>query len=164
MRLQGDPIEVGAAAAVFGAAAAQPFLLASSKSWFAHAEPAAGIVGIAHSLAASAAGASLPIMHLRHLNPLVGSALPAAQGQQPAWSMPRQLGGAAVAGTSPLRRTGISAFAFQVTVDPIPMTSGIVGRSTAAAALPGCTADTVVPDAPARTHGVRGGPSACWHG
>jgi acyl transferase domain-containing protein len=49
----GDPIEVGAAAAVLqprGAAAGAaapiaPLTLSSSKSWFGHAEPAAGMLG-----------------------------------------------------------------------------------------------------------------------
>ncbi len=48
----GDPIEVGAAVAVLmvgetgatgvGGPGAQPLVFASSKSWFGHAEPAAG--------------------------------------------------------------------------------------------------------------------------
>lgn len=92
--------------------------LSSSKSWYGHAEPGAGMVGIAHALWAQQQQAQLPIMHLRTNNPMVASMLEstAAGGAQGCIFMPRQarpaaqtslLGGVAA-------RTGVSAFAFQV--------------------------------------------------
>ena len=76
----GDPIEVGAAAAVFveGQApqrAQNPLTVMSSKSWLGHAEPAAGMVGLAHATSALVHGAALGISHLRELNPYVVSSL-----------------------------------------------------------------------------------------
>ena len=65
----GDPIEVGALAAVLAAARSssatgQPVVLAAGKTSMGHTEPAAGLVGTAH--AAQALGAALlqPILHL----------------------------------------------------------------------------------------------------
>jgi acyl transferase domain-containing protein len=119
----GDPIEVGAIAEVFlsAASAANSALLAlsSSKSWYGHAEPGAGMVGIAHSLLAQQQQVQLPIMHLRAVNPMVASMLASATGAtQQSLHMPRQAGPAALAGLAdggvmPFR-TGVSAFAFQV--------------------------------------------------
>eukprot|EP00883_Tetradesmus_obliquus_P011533 jgi/Sobl393_1/4315/SZX67650.1 len=127
----GDPIEVGAFTEVFSAqaaaaaagSAAHPFQLASSKASFGHAEPGAGIVGIFHTLFAQQQQVQLPIMHLRQLNPLVGSVLEAAAAAHGtrlrAFHMPRQAGPAVVAGVetgaAAGSRTGISAFAFQGT-------------------------------------------------
>lgn len=130
----GDPIEVGAIAEVFMAAAGtsrasqtaqSPLLLLSSKSWFGHAEPAAGMVGIAHALLAQQQCAQLPIMHLRSLNPMVVSMLEvhstvptaagAAAARRRSLHAPCQAGPAAhTGGVRGLARTGVSAFAFQV--------------------------------------------------
>lgn len=76
----GDPIEVGAAAAVFvdGQAAVRSqrhLTLFASKSWLGHAEPAAGMVGLSHATAALGHTATLAISHLRELNPYVVSSL-----------------------------------------------------------------------------------------
>ena len=48
----GDPIEVGAAAAVFGgdASRGQPLCLSAMKSSLGHTEPAAGATGMCRSL------------------------------------------------------------------------------------------------------------------
>jgi acyl transferase domain-containing protein len=103
----GDPIEVGAAAAALdGATREQPLTLLSSKSWLGHAEPAAGVLGIAHAMLALAQQAALPLLHLRRPNPFVASALVGAPG---AWSLPRQPGGGVAA------LAGVSAFPFQGT-------------------------------------------------
>jgi acyl transferase domain-containing protein len=119
----GDPIEVGAAAAVFGSsrssdgggAARLPLTLASDKSGVGHTEPAAGLTGTLHALRGAAQRAAQPLLHLRSPNPYLASSL-APLGGAGAMSMPRQprgapsllgggAGGAAVAGTS--------SFAFQ---------------------------------------------------
>lgn len=119
----GDPIEVGALAEVFlpspAAANTSDLLsLSSSKSWYGHVEPGAGMVGIAHSLLASQQQVQLPIMHLRAVNPLVASMLEAsaAGASHRRLHMPQQAGPASLAGVL-LPRTGVSAFAFQVRSD-----------------------------------------------
>lgn len=62
----GDPIEVGALAAVMVAAPRkQPLALMAGKSLIGHSEPAAGVMGLAHAHLAVALSASLPIMHLQ---------------------------------------------------------------------------------------------------
>ncbi len=65
----GDPIEVGALAAVLAAArvggpAAQPVVLAAGKTSMGHTEPAAGLVGAAHASHALAVWLVQPILHL----------------------------------------------------------------------------------------------------
>jgi acyl transferase domain-containing protein len=114
----GDPIEVGAIAEVFLSSSipqARLLSLSSSKSWYGHAEPGAGMVGVAHALLAHQQQAVLPIMHLRSLNPMVASMLEAAgtHAATRGLKMPRQAGPSSV-GASVMPRTGISAFAFQV--------------------------------------------------
>jgi Beta-ketoacyl synthase, C-terminal domain len=53
----GDPIEIGAAAAVLLRGERPPLVAASIKSWLGHAETAAGVLGLLHGLAGSTAGA-----------------------------------------------------------------------------------------------------------
>ena len=118
----GDPIEVGAAAAVLvdGVARQLPLALMAAKSWIGHAEPAAGVVGLAHAHAALAAAVQLPLLHLRAVNEHVAaimgrSNMGAARGGAP-WSAPRQ-GAALPSSDMPdaPRVVGASAFAFQGT-------------------------------------------------
>lgn len=118
----GDPIEIGAVAAVFGqraassvSPAASPLALITSKSSLGHAEPAAGIVGMLHSLNAVQQGALPPLTHLRLLNPFVASALGASRGDGQ-FFLPRQLAprGAVSAGQGQGLVAGVSSFAFQV--------------------------------------------------
>lgn len=62
----GDPIEVGAAGAVLvdsRQAGMAPLVLMAAKSWTGHAEPGAGIVGLAHAQASLTQAAALPILH-----------------------------------------------------------------------------------------------------
>jgi hypothetical protein len=125
----GDPIEVGALAAVFGssnkrgrrahsteaeaAIRAAPLALLSSKSALGHAEPAAGVVGLLHAQLALLHGAALPITHLRALNPLVSEA--AASGGR--WCLPRDACGQPMpraGGSAEGSVIGTSAFAYQV--------------------------------------------------
>lgn len=118
----GDPIEVGAVAAVCGrqtsaaAATVRPALaLITSKSSLGHAEPAAGIVGVLHSLQVVQQGALPPLIHLRTLNPFVESALEPGSSRG-AFLLPRQLAPRAVCGGSEGQAlvSGVSSFAFQV--------------------------------------------------
>ena len=65
----GDPIEVGALAAVLtaarvGSAPVQPVVLAAGKTSMGHTEPAAGLVGAAHASQALAGWLVQPILHL----------------------------------------------------------------------------------------------------
>ena len=63
----GDPIEVGALAAVMAGSARKgdaPLVLMAGKSLIGHSEPAAGVMGLAHAHMAVALQASLPILHL----------------------------------------------------------------------------------------------------
>ncbi|GAX83383.1 hypothetical protein CEUSTIGMA_g10808.t1, partial [Chlamydomonas eustigma] len=89
----GDPIEVGAVAAVLELRGSHPsgsmnqqhnrvfethprcLSLLSSKSWYGHAEPAAGVVGMLHGYQSLALRVQLPITHLSTLNPYITSAL-----------------------------------------------------------------------------------------
>jgi NADPH:quinone reductase-like Zn-dependent oxidoreductase/acyl carrier protein len=109
----GDPIEVGAAAAVFVDGLVRPPLtLMASKSWLGHAESGAGMVGVAHAAMAGGQAAALGLSHLRELNPyVIGSVAAAAE----AWSLPRQTFGAPAPSAMPEALCGISSFAFQGT-------------------------------------------------
>ena len=73
----GDPIEVGAAAAVLmkpGLARSAPLHLTAAKSFMGHAEPAAGIVGVIKlALIASQCQAD-PVLHLAAINHYVAAA------------------------------------------------------------------------------------------
>jgi acyl transferase domain-containing protein len=132
----GDPIEVGALAAVFGGedgksgsssncTSTHPLALMSSKSWLGHAEPAAGVVGMLHTQLALQQRAALPVSHLRTLNPYLDPILSEARGVSGAgpgkgrgWLLPRDTHGhplpsAAVAEASVI---GTSAFAYQVQI------------------------------------------------
>jgi hypothetical protein len=116
----GDPIEVGALSAALrgqqlAAARAVPLMPLAGKSWFGHAEPAAGFVGIAHAVAAASHGAALPVLHLRTLNPHVAEAVTghSAVGGEGEWLLPRTSGCVPVANGACVLTT-ISAFAFQV--------------------------------------------------
>ncbi len=74
----GDPIEVGAANAVLlegQGSRRTPLALLASKSWLGHAEPAAGMVGIAHAALASTHLSTLGVSNLRQLNPYVVSSM-----------------------------------------------------------------------------------------
>ena len=119
----GDPIEVGAAAAVFlNSKSDLPnsrLMLLAAKSWVGHSEPAAGIAGLAHAQLALQHQMQLPILHLRGVNPHVASAL--EQGlTRGRFQMPRQQAGMlGMLGTDAehsgsMLRCGVSAFAFQV--------------------------------------------------
>ena len=116
----GDPIEVGALTAVLTAAqsghSTASLTLLASKSWTGHSEPAAGAVGIAHLCLAISQQATLPMLHLRNLNPHMHPMLHPGKGALRGTHIPRQLGGLIGGGSKagPLC-AGVSAFAFQGT-------------------------------------------------
>ena len=131
----GDPIEIGALAAVLSAAQSTPqpsnLTLAASKSWIGHSEPAAGAVGMAHLCLALTQQAALPVMHLKELNPHVHPMLhPSKAGHRGAY-IPRQAGGliGRALGAEPFH-AGVSAFAFQGTNAHVIMAASTASDST----------------------------------
>lgn len=118
----GDPIEVGAAAAVLvearraRAVPSAPLVLTASKSWLGHAEPAAGMVGMLHACHGISRGLAVPNAHLIELNPHVEHVLSSGTpAQREHWSLPRQQGALPSCGVEgSALRSGVSAFAFQV--------------------------------------------------
>ena len=110
----GDPIEVGAALAVCATPERQlPLVLAASKSWVGHAEPAAGLAGLLFAKHVGQQRHSLALLHLRTVNPYVASALEEASHPTPAL-LSRQAGGLPTLQSAQLA-TAVSAFAFQGT-------------------------------------------------
>jgi acyl transferase domain-containing protein len=124
----GDPIEIGAAAAVLAdEGRAAPLTLMASKSWLGHAEPGAGMAGLTHAQVALSQGLQLPVLHLGNLNPYCV----ATMGKRPAdWAAPRQSGALGAP-----RAIGTSAFAFQGT-------NAHVVLQAVAAAVAGAPANT----------------------
>jgi 3-oxoacyl-(acyl-carrier-protein) synthase/acyl carrier protein len=109
----GDPIEVGAAAAVFGPGrGGAPLELSAAKSHLGHAEPAAGAVGISRAAFRLAGGCALGMLHLAAVNPYVAGAL--EQAPAPAAFLPRGPSPAG-SGSSEAGVVGVSGFAFQGT-------------------------------------------------
>jgi acyl carrier protein len=112
----GDPIEVGAAAAVLGrprttSSSSPPLALFTSKSSMGHAEPAAGVVGILHSMTALRHMAVPPLLHLRSPNPFVAGALDGAGG----FHLPRVMAPRGSLTSDAQLVSGVSSFAFQGT-------------------------------------------------
>jgi acyl transferase domain-containing protein len=64
----GDPIEVGALAAVLAGSGCQQVVLAAGKTSVGHTEPAAGLVGVVHSAAALVSAIMQPVLHLRQVS------------------------------------------------------------------------------------------------
>ena len=126
----GDPIEVGAALAVFGSPAPHeqpgaqrqigPTLeLSAAKSTLGHAEPAAGAVGILRALFRLHSGTATGVLHLTAVTPYIASSLEQLQqggGALAVW-MPRGPSAAGSPGGSSAWQgaAGISGFAFQGT-------------------------------------------------
>ena len=95
----GDPIEVEALTAVYGAPrpAGTPCLLGSVKTNIGHTEAAAGVAGIIKTVLALQHGAVPPLLHFNALNPnisLAGTpfAIPTALTPWPAGAQPRCAG------------------------------------------------------------------------
>jgi hypothetical protein len=109
----GDPIEIAAVDGVFGTSAHEHRIrLQSCKSIMGHAEPAAGIAGILHTVLGFQMAS--PILHLRSLNQHLLAIFPAADHRGENRS---QYIVAKQHATSPLSTTGrgVSAFAYQGT-------------------------------------------------
>jgi acyl transferase domain-containing protein len=105
----GDPIEVGAIAAVFGPSSekrATHLEFSAAKSHMGHAEPAAGGVGLQRALVSIGCLATVGTLHLSEVNPYVVGAL--EQCSSPLAWMPRTPGAQFTA-----KNVGISGFAFQ---------------------------------------------------
>ena len=65
----GDPIEVGALAAVLAASrSGRPVVLAAGKTSMGHTEPAAGLVGVTHAAQGLAGALVHPILHLHRVS------------------------------------------------------------------------------------------------
>jgi acyl transferase domain-containing protein len=100
-----------------------PLVLAASKSWVGHAEPAAGLAGLLFAQQAAVAQRSLALLHLRAVNPYVASTLD--ENRQAQVLLPKQGGG--LPNPQPHNSVlGVSAFAFQGTnahavVQPAPL-------------------------------------------
>ena len=111
----GDPIEVGAAMAVYasGTARSIPLAMAASKSWVGHAEPAAGLVGLLFACRAATLHQALSLMHLRTVNSYVASTL--EQSTAGTAALPKHAGPLPLATTTMEVLCGVSAFAFQGT-------------------------------------------------
>lgn len=119
----GDPLEVGALVGVLrrGAscenARSQSLSMGAPKTRTGHAEPAAGAVGLLAAAVRHAAGACLPVAHLRQLSAHVREALvergrvTAARGGGP--NVVADGGGGDSGGSDSV--VGVSAFAFQGT-------------------------------------------------
>lgn len=92
---------------------ALPLTIASDKSGIGHTEPAAGMSGLVHAVAAAAGYTALPVLHLRALNPYLIGTLE-APGVAGGVSIPRQQRGAMLGQHPAGSITGVSSFAFQV--------------------------------------------------
>ena len=134
----GDPIEVGAAAAVFGAQQRHHCLeFSAAKSHMGHAEPAAGAVGIQRAISYLQCDATVGTLHLTRVNPYVVGALESAPNAF-GW-MPRSASSVAHGSNS---CAGISGFAFQGTNAHL-----IVGKAAVEASLKKGDVDAVAPPA-----------------
>lgn len=116
----GDPIEMGAAAAVLALASSpRPLLASAAKSKIGHTEAAAGVMGLIHAVGGLGAGRAPALMHLSRVNPFLEPLLAAESGDSAGatagrrWALPRQALGVPPA-PSEASVTGVSSFAFQV--------------------------------------------------
>ena len=137
----GDPIEVGAAAAVLtnGGSQRAPLALMASKSWIGHSEPSAGLVGLTHAQLAITRALQLPVLHLGGMNPYVTALM---ERQAGAHAVPRQPAPLSVlpanGGGAAQTAMGISAFAFQGTnahalLAAAPLATALVAATSKAA-------------------------------
>ena len=112
----GDPVEVGAAMTVYslGRTAGHPLAMAASKSWVGHAEPGAGLAGLLFAQHSAAHMLSLPLLHLREVNPYACTTFEEHARMGAAAMLPKQFS-PHPSGGSAASVVGVSAFAFQGT-------------------------------------------------
>lgn len=131
----GDPIEMGAAAAVLlGSkfrAHQHPLTVSSDKSGVGHTEPAAGMSGVVHAVLSATQRMVLPVLHLHAMNPYMSGALSGNAASNT--SIPKQSSGA-VLQYSDSFVTGVSSFAFQGTNAHLLLLSGSSAAADAASA------------------------------
>jgi acyl transferase domain-containing protein len=117
-------LQVGAAMSVYqaqssgGAGHVHPLLLSSVKSHMGHAEPAAGVLGLARLAAQALQAVVSPTLHLRTLNPYLHSALLQSGRSELSVQLNRQLLPWSLPGshaTGGRRLGGVSSFAFMGT-------------------------------------------------
>jgi 3-oxoacyl-(acyl-carrier-protein) synthase/NAD(P)-dependent dehydrogenase (short-subunit alcohol dehydrogenase family)/acyl carrier protein len=121
----GDPIEVGAALAIFSSSA---LTFTATKSRIGHAETAAGALGMLNTAAQLAQDFSRPLSHLAHVNPYVAIILDrnnAGKVSAPRQLMPRNAS----------NHTGISSFAFQGTNAHLIMSTSSAENNNTAGAM-----------------------------
>ena len=115
----GDPIEMGAAAAVLvdGSRRAVPLAASTAKAWIGHTEAAAGAIGMTHASVALSHRLTHGIMHLSMVNSHVAAILDmsTAKSAAPGWQLPRQMSAAVGTSGNGTSVAGISSFAFQGT-------------------------------------------------
>jgi len=125
----GDPIEIGALAAVLegrttSSTGVLPLVLMAGKSLMGHSEPAAGVMGIAHAQLAVNGNAALPLLHLHSVNAYIAPVLNQSAGN---WSLQRNLGALPSSGSINTANltVGVSSFAFQGTNAHVLVSSSI---------------------------------------
>ncbi|HND32210.1 MAG TPA: beta-ketoacyl synthase N-terminal-like domain-containing protein, partial [Myxococcota bacterium] len=99
----GDPVEVGALAAVFGPGRNRPLWIGSVKSHLGHTEAAAGLAGVARALVALRRGCLPASRHALPLNPRI------PWGEIPIRVATVPVEGMAIVGVSSFGLTGTSA-------------------------------------------------------
>ncbi len=129
--MPGDPIEVGSAintylakSTAFGSSNSAPaqapcLRMLANKTILGHAEPAAGLLGLAYAAHQMHQSTAAPLLHLRQVNPHVVSVMESAGLPAGSLHASRQLApmpqGSALVGSEIERcAVGASAFAFQV--------------------------------------------------
>jgi acyl transferase domain-containing protein len=130
----GDPIELGAVAAVLLPHRTAPLTIQSAKSCIGHCETAAGVAGVMQLVAGLCDAQPTPLLHLRSPNVHVTSVLRlAAQSSSAAVALPRQASSTAPACSALAPAGGVSSFAFQGTNAHVLLGEGGEQRVTAVA-------------------------------
>ena len=131
----GDPIEVGAATAVFPGSNGLPLRLTAAKSRVGHAEPAAGSIGILQTVAQLTHMRTHAVMHLTRINPYIAGIYGELKNQgQPLPFAAKQdgpgVGAAGAFSTIWLSTMGVSSFAFQGTNAHVLLSSSTASEET----------------------------------
>jgi acyl transferase domain-containing protein len=111
----GDPIEMGAAVAVYSSRDDKPLAFTADKAGMGHAEPAAGVASFLTGVSSLSKSSLQPLVHLRNTNPYVEQifATKAIGARQPI--LPKQTCPMPVRSSpSDTLHHGSSGFAFQV--------------------------------------------------